>query len=187
MTTVYLVRHAEPNYRNHDDATRELSPKGLADRALVTDLLLDKGVDAVLSSPYRRAVDTVRPLADALRLPVEHVPDFRERRVDSIWIENFDAFCRQQWSDFDFHLEDGESLREVQERLVTAFSRVLREHDGHCIVIGGHGTAFGVLLNHFDPTFGFEQFDGLRRVMPWVIRLDFEGDAYLNRERISLP
>ena len=29
MTTVYFVRHAEPNYDNHDDMSRELSKKGL--------------------------------------------------------------------------------------------------------------------------------------------------------------
>ena len=28
MTTVYFVRHAEPNLMNHDDLTRELSAKG---------------------------------------------------------------------------------------------------------------------------------------------------------------
>ena len=64
MTHVYFVRHAEPNCQNHDDALRELSPKGLADRALAAGYLRDKGVNAVLSSPYRRAVNTVAPLAD---------------------------------------------------------------------------------------------------------------------------
>ena len=41
MTRVYFVRHAEPNYDNHDDALRELSPKGMEDRKLVTDFLAD--------------------------------------------------------------------------------------------------------------------------------------------------
>ena len=31
MTNIYFVRHAEPNYSNHDDLTRELSTKGLQD------------------------------------------------------------------------------------------------------------------------------------------------------------
>ena len=29
MTTVFFVRHAEPNYDNHNDMIRELSSKGL--------------------------------------------------------------------------------------------------------------------------------------------------------------
>lgn len=32
MTTVFFVRHAEPNYKNHNDRLRELSPKGLRDK-----------------------------------------------------------------------------------------------------------------------------------------------------------
>lgn len=28
MTNVYFVRHAQPNYENHDDLTRELTEKG---------------------------------------------------------------------------------------------------------------------------------------------------------------
>ena len=42
MTTIYFVRHAQPNYENHDDMSRELSEKGLRDRALVTDFLRDR-------------------------------------------------------------------------------------------------------------------------------------------------
>ena len=39
MTNVYFVRHAQPNYENHDDPTRELTEKGLQDRKLVTELM----------------------------------------------------------------------------------------------------------------------------------------------------
>ena len=40
MTTIYFVRHAEPNYENHNDMLRELSSKGLMDRELVTNYLM---------------------------------------------------------------------------------------------------------------------------------------------------
>lgn len=186
MTQIYFVRHAEPNYRNHDDAGRELSPRGMEDRKLVTDFLLDKQIDAILSSPYRRALDTVRHFADTVRLPIEHVPDFRERRVDSAWIPDFDDFCRRQWADFDYRLECGESLREVQARNVAALEGVLRAHEGQCVVIGGHGTAISVLLNHYDPGFGHAQFEEIRRLMPWIVRLDFDGMTYLGMESFTL-
>ena len=32
MTKVFFVRHAEPNYDNHDDRSLELSPRGMEDR-----------------------------------------------------------------------------------------------------------------------------------------------------------
>ena len=71
MTTVYFVRHAEPNYDNHDDRLRELSNKGLQDRKLVTEFLLDKHIDVILSSPYKRAIDTVAVFAETSNLKIE--------------------------------------------------------------------------------------------------------------------
>lgn len=96
MTTVYFVRHAEPNYSNHDDTLRELSPKGMEDRKLVTEFLGDKHIDIVLSSPYKRAIDTVRDFADSYGLSIDSINDFRERKVDSVWIEDFTSFAKKQ-------------------------------------------------------------------------------------------
>ena len=54
MTTVWFVRHAQPNLDNHDDLTRELSAKGLRDRGLLDAFFADVDFHAVLSSPFRR-------------------------------------------------------------------------------------------------------------------------------------
>ena len=182
MTHVYFVRHAQPNYENHDDRSRELSPKGLADRALAADYLRDKGVDAVLSSPYRRAVDTVAPLAEELGLAIEPVADFRERRVDSGWIEDFDSFARRQWADFSYKLSDGESLGEVQARNLRALNGVLERFAGRTVVIGSHGTALSTVIHHFRPGFGYESFERIRPIMPWVVHLVFDGKQCVSVE-----
>ena len=63
METVYFVRHAQPNYNNHDDKTRELTEKGLTDRQLVTRFLMDKNIQAILSSPYQRCTSTIAEFA----------------------------------------------------------------------------------------------------------------------------
>lgn len=175
MTEVYFVRHAEPNYDNHDDLTRELTEKGLRDRALATAFLEDKHITAVLSSPYKRAVDTVRDFAERHDLPITTVSDFRERRVDSEWIEDFDGFCRRQWADFDYKYTDGETLRAVQARNIAALSGVLRTYAGQRIAIGSHGTALSTIVNYFDPAFGYEDFQAIRGLMPWIVRFAFDG------------
>lgn len=182
MTHIYFVRHAEPNYANHDDVLRELSPKGLADRELVTGYLRDKGVGAVLSSPYKRAVDTVAPLAEELGLAVETIEDFRERRVDSGWIEDFDSFARRQWADFSYKLSDGESLGEVERRNAAALDGVLERFAGRTVAIGSHGTALSTLVHHFRPGFGFGEFDRIRPIMPWIVHFVFDGSQCVSVE-----
>lgn len=175
MTKVFFVRHARPNCNNHDDLTRELSPEGLRDRVLVTRFLTERGIGAVLSSPYRRAVDTVAQFAQGAGLEIQLDADFRERRVDGAWIEDFDAFCRRQWADFDYKLSDGETLREVQERNIRALERVLETHADQTVAIGSHGTALSTVIHYYDRSFGYAEFERIRDLMPWVVEFTFEG------------
>ena len=174
MTTVYFVRHAQPNYENHNDRLRELTPKGLEDRKLVTACLEKQNIHAVFSSPYKRAVDTVKEFADLHHLQIQTVEDFRERKVGSGWIQDFDAFARRQWSDFSYKLTGGESLEEVRSRNIKALQALLDTHRGKNIVIGTHGTALCTILHHYDPSFGYEDFIRIRDIMPWVVRLEFD-------------
>lgn len=185
MTHVYFVRHAEPNCQNHDDALRELSPKGLADRALAAGYLRDKGVDAVLSSPYRRAVDTVAPLADALGLTVETVDGFRERAVGD-WVEDFGGYSQRQWADFDYKLPGGESLQETQRRNLAALDGVLERLAGRTVAVGSHGTALSALIHHFRPAFGYTDFERIRPLMPWIVRFTFDGRVCVGVEEYNV-
>ena len=182
MTNIYFVLHAEPNYENHNDRLRELTEKGLRDRETVTEYLADKNIHAVLSSPYRRAVDTVKHFADGQGLEIELVEDFRERTVDNVWIEDFNAFAQRQWTDFDYKLEGGECLREVQQRNIAALNNVLLRYEGKNVAIGSHGTAVSTILRHFQPSFSYPDFRRLQPVMPLIVRLSFKGQAFLSAE-----
>lgn len=94
MTKVFFVRHAEPNYDNHNDLLRELSVKGMEDRKLVTAFMSDKDINVAVSSPFKRAIDTIQDFADLAELEIEIIEDFRERKVDSGWIEDFSSFAK---------------------------------------------------------------------------------------------
>ena len=189
MTTIYFVRHAEPNYENHDDRSRELTQKGMADSERVARFLADKGVQVAVSSPYRRAVDTIRRFAEASGLEILLEEDFREREAGG-WIEDFksfDAFRARQWADFDYRLPGGESLREVQSRNVEALKRLLGEHGGKTIVVATHGIALSMMINHYDARFGFTEFERIKNIMPWIVRMTFEGDVLTGIEELPLP
>ena len=186
MTKVYFVRHAEPNYNNHDDMSRELSAKGMIDRKLVTQFLSNKNIEVVLSSPHKRAVDTVAHFADIKGLNIEIIDDFRERKVDSIWIEDFTSFSKAQWADFDYKLSDGESLNEVQSRNISALNNVLEKYKGKKIVIGSHGTALSTIINYYDKSFGYEDFEKIRTVMPWVVEFTFQNNECVSIKYVDL-
>ena len=186
MTTIYFVRHAEPNYNNHDDMSRELTNKGLKDRGLVTDFLADKQIDVVLSSPYKRAIDTVSEFAELKGLGITIIDEFKERRVDSGWIEDFNSFSKKQWEDFSYKLSDGECLGEVQKRNIFALNRVLEQYKNKNVVVGSHGTALSTIINYYDETFGYSDFDKIRYLMPWIVEFTFEDKECVNIRKYNL-
>ena len=83
-TKVYFIRHAEPNYDNHDDISRELSPKGLQDSQQIVTILRDEQIDYFYSSPYKRAIDTILPLAAFHQKEIYHIAHFSERKIVTI-------------------------------------------------------------------------------------------------------
>lgn len=186
MTTVYFSRHAEPDYTNHNDMERPLTIKGKEDSKLVTDYLRDKDIEIVLSSPYLRAIETVKDFADSFGHKIITVEDFRERKVDSVWIEDFNRFTEQQWTDFNYKLLDGECLHEVQIRNVDALRQVIKEYSDKNIVIGSHGTALSTIINCFEPSFGFKDFQRIRTIMPWIVKFTFQGDELIHIEEIDV-
>lgn len=80
---LYVVRHADAGTRGRDDGPDELRPlskRGRAQADALRDLLADAGIQRLVSSPYRRCVDTLQPLAEHLGLVVEPDPRLAEGR-----------------------------------------------------------------------------------------------------------
>ena len=63
VTTIVLIRHAESSpSRDIPESNWPLSSRGIVQAQELGEALSDIGITAVISSPYRRALDTVRPL-----------------------------------------------------------------------------------------------------------------------------
>lgn len=186
MTTVYFIRHAQPDFSVKNDTERPLSEKGHNDCVLVAKFLKNKKIDIIFSSPYKRAIDTVSGFAGNMNLPVNIIHDFRERKVDNIWIDDFMAFSERQWADFSYKLSDGECLAEVQCRNISALNNVLNEHKEKNIVIGTHGTALSTIINYYDNTYGYQDFLAMKDIMPWIVKMSFNDDSFAETEKINL-
>lgn len=185
-TNVYFVRHAQSDTSIKDELMRPLTERGMSDTKLVVNMLKDRNIQAVYSSPYRRAFDTVKGLADANNLTINIVDNLRERKVGDIWVDDFETFSRRQWEDFDFKLEHGESLREVQERNIAALYNILKSNQGRNIAVGSHGTALSTIINYFSPSFGYDDFWAIVDKMPYIMGFRFEGMDFIGMEEVKI-
>ena len=187
MTTVYFVRHCKSNSRNHDDLSRELTEQGLKDRELVTRFFKEKEIGAVLSSPYKRAIDTVKPVADERGLVIRTFDDLRERETGRGWIEDFLGYVKAQWTDMSYKFPEGESLFDVQARNIAVLEDIVREYKGQNVVVGSHGTALSTIVNFYDKSFGFEEFYEIIDIMPWIVAFEFDENGIFTGLRKFIP
>jgi 2,3-bisphosphoglycerate-dependent phosphoglycerate mutase len=181
MTNLYFVRHAHSNY-TPDESGRPLSEKGLEDARKVTELLQSEKVEKVVSSPYKRAVQTVQGIAAQKNMKVEIVEGLKERTLSSETVEDFSAAMTKVWTNPTFAWAGGESNDIAQKRGVESVSRILRDYEGKNIVIGSHGNMMVLIMNHFDMQYDFTFWHKLD--MPDIYKLSFDGNKLMVCQRV---
>lgn len=165
-----LVRHAHPHLPapdGPDDLHRGLTPEGEAEAAALAESLAATAPVRVVSSPYLRAVQTVRPLAAVLGLTVETDHDLREWASGIDPRPDYARFYAESWADPDRIRPGGESLADLSARAVDALTALAGDRT---VVVGSHGTFVARALVGFGLTgLGWEF---CRRMpMPAVYRL----------------
>ena len=167
----YLLRHADSaSSPDHPESDWPLTETGRGPAEALVDRLADCRIDALYSSPYRRAVATVRPLAKARDLPIRTDDRLRERELTDQWLDNHLEALRRVWSDFDLVLPGGESSAECQRRVGEALDDLRSQHDDERVLVCSHGNAIGLYFNHLDPAFGFEAWSSLRNPDLFAVR-----------------
>ena len=183
MTTLILVRHAQsaPD-RSRPERDWPLSELGRRQAADLAPVLQALGVDALASSPFIRAIDTLQPYADAAGLPIAVDEDLRERALGG-WLADVakvEAAVRRMHADLDFRLEGGETGRACLARFEAALARVVAANPGRTVAVGSHGGVLGHLLARHEPLAG----EFWRRIRnPHIFVFDADGDLAWIEER----
>lgn len=158
MTRLILVRHGETtwnvsgHYQGRTDT--DLSDKGRRQAAALARRLRGLQLDAVYSSPLRRALDTVEQVAGEAgqEVLVEygfteiehglwgglHRSEVEERYGETlrIWLEN----------PTQADVPGAETLEQVRSRVLEGVSCILEKHPGQSVLICTHDAVLKVLL-----------------------------------------
>jgi 2,3-bisphosphoglycerate-dependent phosphoglycerate mutase len=182
QTIIYWVRHAESPYYLEDERNRGLSPQGVADAALVTEILMHEQLDVVVSSPYARAVQTVEGVAAKLGLEIELEENLRERLLTGMEfvIENKDFMpaIERVFTDHDYAFPGGESNNQTMQRGMEALRGVLERHHGKKIAVGTHGNIMAILMGYWDnDAYGLEFW--MQTSKPDIYRMALDAEQQL--------
>jgi 2,3-bisphosphoglycerate-dependent phosphoglycerate mutase len=151
-TRFLLIRHAESPW-SEDDA-RPLSAAGRRAAEALPERLEGFAIDAIYSSPHRRALETAAPLAERRGLPIAELADLRERTLGAPPSGGFAEGMAAGWADFDLVHPGGESSRSAQRRVLGVVSALAGRHPSRTIALATHGNLLALLLHAFDPRVG---------------------------------
>jgi broad specificity phosphatase PhoE len=165
MNRIFLLRHGE----NRANLTKEfsykktdypLNDKGILQARQTGEALKDRSIQAIYSSPLKRALDTAQIIGEILGLSPIVEEDFRELNVGLLENmppsdENWDHFGNVIQSWVKGHPEaafpGGEDYHTLWMRYRRGLRKVIRSHPDQTLLIVGHGGIFTLTLPDLCP------------------------------------
>lgn len=157
MTTVYLIRHSKTLDVNNDLSTdtlqiqnekKVLSQEGenIAKNKFNNSLFND--IEVIFASNYVRTIETAKYISENNNIKINILDELGERKFGiNSWNEKPKDFERRQFLDENYKIGDGESKKEVEERMYECILKILKENQNKTIAIVSHATAISYLLN----------------------------------------
>jgi broad specificity phosphatase PhoE len=137
---LFLVRHGQSLYnmeqRHQGWLDIALSPLGEQQAGRIAERLKQQPFDYIFSSPIKRCYDTCAAIVQAQGRPLSDIQvlqDLKEARLSAALEGKLEKEIFKSWSkeqreafrdDYNFKLEDGESVKEVIERTITAYKYI---------------------------------------------------------------
>ena len=159
MTTLYLIRHSKPlkvnNDLNSDDlqVQNEKNCLSIEGEALAKETFNKQefnNIDVLYSSNYVRAIQTAKYISSNNNIEINIDSNLGERKFGiTSWDELPDKFERKQFLDENYKIGNGESQKEVRERMHNAIMRIIDNNKDKTIAVVSHATAISYLLKNW--------------------------------------
>jgi len=166
-----LIRHGLPERVERDDglpADPPLAPRGREQAERLAHWLAAERIDALYTSPLRRAHETALPLAQRMQLELAIEPGVAELDQDSstyLPLDELKASDPERWRALvQGGLYAGVDLVAFQQRVIASLERVIAAHPGQRVAVVCHGGVINGWARHvlgvssplflfFDPTY----------------------------------
>ena len=154
---IYIVRHCKASGQ---DRSASLTDEGIRQSEELADFFYDKNIEYIISSPFERAISSVLPFSNRMRIEI-HIEDrLRERVLSSIDLIDWMDQLKETFQDLDLKLPGGESSQEAMNRGVDVIKELLEQEEKNIIVVT-HGNLMSLILKYFDRSIGFDDWRAL--------------------------
>jgi len=154
---LHLIRHGHYPLVNNALGGRDpypLSAQGVAEAEALAEVLAERPIVAIVSSPVRRALDTAEPIARRLAMPVETDAAFNEIAFAQWTGKRFAELSEdpawRAWNTFrgTAGVPGGETILAVQNRAVAGMMELRERYAGREVAVVTHADVIKVLVGH---------------------------------------
>ena len=156
LKKIYVIRHCEADGQSPE---AQLTDRGLEQALDLSEFFSNIEIDRIISSPYKRAIDSIHPLTKRLNIDVEIDRKLTERILSTENLSEWFEKLRSTFDDIELKFEGGESSREAMKRVVEVVEEVFSRNNNAVIVT--HGNLMSLLLMYFNKDFGFDDWKSL--------------------------
>lgn len=197
-TQFFLLRHAQTadvTKFHGSESDIGLSAWGHEQARRLAQKFASVPIDAIYSSAMRRAVDTAKPIAEALKLHLEQVPELHERSMGQLAGAPRDEFrhifddAMTAWmaGDLEHSHPTGESYAAMRGRGVPALTGILNRHAGQTVAIVAHGMLIRVLISSLVPDWPVSRLGEIRIENCAVNEFRWDGAVLTPVRMFDLP
>ena len=157
MTCLILIRHGETDWntegRWQGQIDVPLNENGKNHARQLAIELAGAGIQVIYSSDLTRALETARPLAEALGLPVRTDQRLREINqgdwqgllITEIQERHAELFRSRMANPHSVASPGGETMLQVEARVYQSLDEILQKHPDETVAIVAHGFVIAVL------------------------------------------
>lgn len=176
MKKIFLVRHCTADGQHKDSP---LTYEGIRQAQSLSVFFSNQNItfDKIFSSPYLRAIESIKPYAEQISTGIEVHENLRERILSGQPTEDWLDALEQSFMDLEFALPGGESGNDALKRANTVLDTVYSDDSLQNVIMVSHGNLIALILNQFDHTYGFDQWKNLRNPDVYTISMDHSANT----------
>lgn len=178
MKKIYVIRHCKAEGQ---PAESPLTKEGFSQAEALSTFFDNVKIERIISSPYKRAIQTVEPLSKRLNVEVEINDYLKERLLSNEPLSNWLEKLRKTFDNPNLKFAGGESSKEAVNRIVGVVESAFKSDIENTIIVT-HGNLMALLLNYYNQQFGFEEWAALGNPDIYLLKSDRNEITY---ERIK--
>lgn len=171
MKKIYFVRHCSAHGQHRDSP---LTKDGIKQARELAEYFNELPItfDLILSSPYLRAIESIKPYAELTNSTIQIDERLKERILSEEPVEDWMDGLERSFLDEHFSLPGGESARDLLHRCNGVLNPLYNDSSIKHAIIVSHGNLLSHVFHQFDKRFGFNQWKELRNPDIYLLQFD---------------